>query len=50
MTVTTSFIRRELGELSSRLQGEVEDKLRKLFGLKDEGRYKKRRKDLEEQE
>lgn len=50
MTVTTSVIRRELGELSPRLQGEVEDKLRKLFGLKEERRHKKCRKDLEEQE
>ena len=33
MTVTTALIRRELGELSPRLQGEVADKLRKLFGL-----------------
>ena len=33
MTVTTALIQRELGELSLRLQGEVADKLRKLFGL-----------------
>ena len=33
MTVATALIRRELGELSPRLQGEVADKLRKLFGL-----------------
>ena len=33
MTVTTALIRRELGELSPRLQGEVAEKLRKLFGL-----------------
>jgi len=50
MTVTTTLIRRELGELSPRLQREVDDKLRKLFGLKEERRYKKCRKDLEEQE
>lgn len=34
MTVTTTLIRRELGELSARMQGEVLDKLRKLFGLR----------------
>ncbi|MCD6334605.1 MAG: type II toxin-antitoxin system PemK/MazF family toxin [Candidatus Latescibacteria bacterium] len=33
MTVTTSLIRRELGALSPRMQDEVADKLRKLFGL-----------------
>jgi len=33
MTVTTALIRRELGELSPRMQAEVADKLRKLFGL-----------------
>ncbi len=33
MTVTTSLIRRELGTLSPRMQDEVADKLRKLFGL-----------------
>ena len=33
MTVTTALIRRELGELSPRLQGEVADRLRRLFGL-----------------
>jgi len=38
MTVRTSLIRRELGELSPRLQGEVADKLRKLFGLTEERR------------
>ncbi len=32
MTVKTVLIRRELGELSPRMQGEVLDKLRKLFG------------------
>lgn len=33
MTVTTTLIRRELGELSPRLQGEVANKLRKLFAF-----------------
>jgi mRNA interferase MazF len=33
MTVTTAVIRRELGELSPRLQTEVNAKLRDLFGL-----------------
>lgn len=33
MTVTTALIWRELGELSPRMQTEVADKLRKLFGL-----------------
>ncbi len=33
MTVSTGLIRRELGELSPRLQSEVADNLRKLFGL-----------------
>ena len=33
MTVTTAVIRRELGELSPRLQMEVNAKLRNLFGL-----------------
>ena len=33
MTVTTALIRRELGELSPRMQAEVADKLRRLFGL-----------------
>ena len=33
MTLTTSLIRSELGELSPRLQGEVASRLRKLFGL-----------------
>jgi mRNA interferase MazF len=33
MTVITALIRRELGELSPRMQAEVADKLRKLFGL-----------------
>jgi len=33
MTVTTSLIRRELGELSPKMQDEVANKLRKLFGL-----------------
>ena len=35
MTVTTSLIRRELGELSPEMHAEVVDKLRKLFGLND---------------
>lgn len=33
MTVTTSLIRRELGELSSSMKAEVDKRLRKLFGL-----------------
>lgn len=33
MTVTTSFLKRELGELSPRMQSEVNNRLRKLFGL-----------------
>ena len=33
MTVTTSVVRRELGELSPRLLAEVADRLRGLFGL-----------------
>jgi len=33
MTITTALIRRELGELSPRMQAEVAGKLRKLFGL-----------------
>lgn len=33
MTVTTSLFQRELGELSPRIQTEVDKKLRKLFGL-----------------
>lgn len=33
MTVTTSLIQRELGELSSSMQFEVAEKLRKLFEL-----------------
>ena len=33
MTVTTALIRRELGELSPRMQAEVAGKLRRLFGL-----------------
>ncbi len=33
MTVTTALIRRELGELSPRMQDEVAKKLGKLFGL-----------------
>jgi len=33
MTITTALIRRELGELSSRMQDEVVLKLRKLFSL-----------------
>lgn len=31
MTVTTELIRRELGELSTRMQGEIVNRLRKLF-------------------
>jgi mRNA interferase MazF len=33
MTVTTELIRRELGELPPRMQGQVAQRLRKLFGL-----------------
>jgi len=33
MTVTTSLIRRELGELSPSMQAEVDNKLRRLFEL-----------------
>jgi len=33
MTVTTSLIQRELGELSPKLQGELDNKLRELFVL-----------------
>ncbi len=33
MTVTTALIRRELGQLSPRLQAQVSNRLRKLFGL-----------------
>ena len=33
MTVTTSFLQRELGELSSPIQGKVNNRLRRLFGL-----------------
>jgi len=33
MTVSTSLILRELGELSPGIQAQVADKLRKLFGL-----------------
>lgn len=33
MTVTTSLIRRELGELSSSMKAEVDKRLRKLFEL-----------------
>lgn len=33
MTVTTALIRQELGTLSPRMQAEVADRLRKLFGL-----------------
>lgn len=33
MTVTTALIRRELGELSPRIQTNLADKLRRLFGL-----------------
>jgi mRNA interferase MazF len=34
MTATTSFIRRDLGQLSPALQVAVRDRLRELFGLK----------------
>lgn len=34
MTATTALIRRELGRLSPRMQAEVADRLRELFGLK----------------
>lgn len=33
ITVSTSLLRRELGELSGEMQTAVSDKLRKLFGL-----------------
>lgn len=33
MTVTTALIKRELGELSPKMQDEVANKLQKLFGL-----------------
>jgi mRNA interferase MazF len=33
MTVTTALVRRELGELSPRMQDEVANRLRRLFGL-----------------
>ena len=33
MTVTTSLLQRELGELSLRMQDEVNNRLKKLFGL-----------------
>jgi mRNA interferase MazF len=33
MTVTTSIIQRQLGELSSPVQADVEQRLRNLFGL-----------------
>ncbi|MEE8591368.1 MAG: type II toxin-antitoxin system PemK/MazF family toxin [Spirochaetia bacterium] len=33
ITVSESLIRRELGRLSSALQQEVDDRLRRLFGL-----------------
>jgi mRNA interferase MazF len=34
MTVTTGLIQRELGQLSPRMQTQVNKRLRKLFGLK----------------
>ena len=34
MTATTGLIRRELGQLSPRMQTQVNKRLRKLFGLK----------------
>jgi mRNA interferase MazF len=34
MTATTGLIRRELGQLSPRMQTQVNERLRKLFGLK----------------
>jgi mRNA interferase MazF len=34
MTATTALIRRELGQLSPRMQAEMDDRLRGLFGLK----------------
>ena len=34
MTATTSFLRRELGELSPAMQEQVNDRLRTLFALK----------------
>jgi len=33
MTVTTALVRRELGGLSPRMQDEVANRLRRLFGL-----------------
>lgn len=33
MTVTSSIFKRELGELSQQMQSEVDERLRKLFGL-----------------
>jgi len=33
MTVSIPFLQRELGELSLRMQGEVNNRLKKLFGL-----------------
>jgi len=33
MTATTALIRRELGQLSPKIQAEVDDRLRKLFDL-----------------
>lgn len=33
MTVTTTMIRRELGFLSASLQGEADERLKRLFGL-----------------
>lgn len=35
MTVTTALIQRELGNLSPRMQSEVENKLKTLFALSD---------------
>ncbi len=34
MTATTSFLRRELGELSPRMQEQVEEQLKEMFDLK----------------
>lgn len=34
MTATTALIRRELGQLSPRMQAEVDNRLRRLFDLK----------------
>jgi len=34
MTATTSFLQRELGELSPNMQVQVADRLKNLFGLK----------------